>query len=691
MHRRGDAHVLGETGSGDVHVAASQLGMALNGDRVAVEPAQEMRRGDRRDRPDPAPKADSESKEWRVVKIVERAKQPIVGVLHKHEGRWSVIPDDPRLPRDVFVKPEGPVPFTAGDKVVAELDYGASKPDFWRGRVLEILGPEHAPGVDMLGIIRRYNLPETFPAPVIEEAERIEEAISADEIAQREDLRGMFIVTIDPDDAKDFDDAIHVEKTRDGWRLGVHIADVSHYVRPGTELDREALDRGNSVYLADRVIPMLPEALSNGICSLKPKVERLVSSVFMDFDKSGNPGRARFAKSVIRSAARLTYRQALAILENRTPPPTPNYERGGSVHLDAKPTLLEVTPELKERVQTAWELAAILRKKRFAAGSLDLDFPEVKIWLDGQGHAVRLERMENDISHQLVEEFMLAANEAVAKEIKYQKRPCIYRVHDNPDPDKLAEFRQTAIAHGYKCGDLTKRPEVQKLLAGIKGNPEEHVIKTGFLRSLKRAVYDLQPLGHYGLAKVNYTHFTSPIRRYADLVVHRILFSSAKKHVNPAAKALPFVAQHISTTERVAADAERDSTKLKKLEFFLNQLQSKQPEVFRAIIVEARHFGLIVDLPDCQQGGVVHVSNLNDDYYQFDNVRQRFVGQRHRKVYKMGDAIEVMVSRVDLEKQDVDFCLAGEPEIAPARPAKPAKSSPPLTRNEPRKKSRRRR
>jgi ribonuclease R len=436
---------------------------------------------------------------------------------------------------------------------------------------------------------------------------------------------------------------------------------------------------------------MLPEALSNGICSLKPKVERLVSSVFMDFDKSGNPGRARFAKSVIRSAARLTYRQALAILENRTPPPTPNYERGGSVHLDAKPTLLEVTPELKERVQTAWELAAILRKKRFAAGSLDLDFPEVKIWLDGQGHAVRLERMENDISHQLVEEFMLAANEAVAKEIKYQKRPCIYRVHDNPDPDKLAEFRQTAIAHGYKCGDLTKRPEVQKLLAGIKGNPEEHVIKTGFLRSLKRAVYDLQPLGHYGLAKVNYTHFTSPIRRYADLVVHRILFSSAKKHVNPAAKALPFVAQHISTTERVAADAERDSTKLKKLEFFLNQLQSKQPEVFRAIIVEARHFGLIVDLPDCQQGGVVHVSNLNDDYYQFDNVRQRFVGQRHRKVYKMGDAIEVMVSRVDLEKQDVDFCLAGEPEIAPARPAKPAKSSPPLTRNEPRKKSRRRR
>jgi len=655
MHRRGDAHVLGENGIGDVHVAAHQLGMALNGDRVLVEPVSDVRRGARRG---DARSGDVSTPEWRVAKVVERAKLPVVGVLQKKQNRWFVIPDDPRLPREVFVKPEGPEPFRGGDKVVAQLDFGSSKPDFWRGKVVEVLGPENAPGVDMLGIIRRYNLPEHFPANVMTEAERIEEAIPEEEIAKREDLRGQFIITIDPDDAKDFDDAIHVEKTAQGWRLGVHIADVSHYVRPGTALDREALHRGNSVYLADRVVPMLPETLSNGICSLKPQVERLVFSVFMDFDKTGHPGKARFGKSVIRSAARLTYRQAFAILENRTPPPTPNYERGGHVHLDAKPTPLKVTPELKERVQTAWQLASLLRMKRFAAGSLDLDFPEVKIWLDEHGRAVRLERMENDISHQLIEEFMLAANEAVAKEIKYQKRPSIYRVHDNPDPDKLAEFREFAISHGFRCGDLTKRPEVQKLLASIRGKPEEHVVKTGFLRSLKRAVYEIDPRGHYGLAKVNYTHFTSPIRRYADLVVHRVLFGVNKKHSNPAPKPLPFVSEHISATERVAADAERDSTKLKKLEFFLNQLKSKKPGVFRAIIVEVRHFGLIVDLPDCQQGGMVHVSDLTDDYYQFDNVRQRFVGRRQHKVFKMGDPIEVMVSRVDLGKQDVDFCLA---------------------------------
>ena len=315
-------------------------------------------------------------------------------------------------------------------------------------------------------------------------------------------MRNQFIVTIDPDDARDFDDAIHVEKLANGgWQLGVHIADVAAYVEPGSALDREARRRGNSVYLPDRVIPMLPERLSNGVCSLKPEVDRLTHSVFIQFDKRGVAKSARFARSVIRSAHRLTYKEAYAIL---TSPPR---------------------DRLGERLHLAWELAALLRRRRFEHGALDLDFPEVKVLIDTHGKPVRLERVENDESHQLIEEFMLAANEAVARELKKRTIPTIYRVHENPDPEKLAEYRELALSFGYKVGDLTHRAELQRLLAEIRGKPEEQALKVGLLKSLKRARYDPQPLGHYGLAKTNYLHFTSPIRRYADLVVHRALGS----------------------------------------------------------------------------------------------------------------------------------------------------------------------
>src|SRR5437660_6501886 len=390
----------------------------------------------------------------------------------------------------------------------------------------------------MLSIVRKYDLPTAFPKRVIDEANRIPQSVEQRMVDGREDLREKFIVTIDPDDARDFDDAIDVEKIdSEGWRLGVHIADVSAYVTPDSALDREARRRGNSVYLPDRVIPMLPERLSNGVCSLNPAVDRLTHSVFVEFDKSGLAKNARFAKTVIRSAKRLTYKEAYAILQ-------------------AKPD-----GELSRRLHTAWGLASLLRRKRFEQGSLDLDFPEVKVHVDADGKPIRLERVENDQSHQLIEEFMLAANEAVARELRHRSIATIYRVHEDPDPEKLGEYREFILSFGYKVGDLSHRKEVQRFLASIKGKPEEQALKIGLLKSLKRARYAAQPLGHYGLAKANYLHFTSPIRRYADLVVHRALSNqrAARRPCHPDMSEIASIAEHLSITERTAADARIDA------------------------------------------------------------------------------------------------------------------------------------
>ena len=476
-------------------------------------------------------------------------------------------------------------------------------------------------------------------------AEQIPEEVDERAAAEREDLRNDFILTIDPDDARDFDDAIRVEELPGGWRLGVHIADVSHYVPPGGALDREAFARGNSVYLADRVSPMLPERLSNGVCSLKPKVDRLTYSVFIDFAGGGRVRSVRFARTVIRSAARLTYREAFGLLQGPA----------------------KASPLARE-LHRAWKLASLLRQNRFKNGSLDLDMPEVKVHLDKDGKPVRLERIENDISHQLIEEFMLAANEVVARELKNRQVPAIYRVHEDPDADRLLEYRDFVRSYDYHVGDLTQRGEMQKLLRAVRDKPEEEAIKLGLLKSLKRAAYETSPLGHYGLAKINYTHFTSPIRRYADLVVHRALamLTGEEKRSRVAAADLERVAAHISSTERVAADAERESVKLKKLEYFQNLLHEKQsaaddePTTFAAVIVDVRNYGLLVELPDFVLSGLVHVSELDDDFYQFDAVRQRFVGKRRRKVYAIGDHLTVEGADVDTFKRQVDFRIARE-------------------------------
>ena len=640
IHQAGYGFLVPEkAGEPDVFIAAENTGTAMTGDRVVARISRDVppRRAKVR-----AGQAFKPRSEGRVIRILERARDTIVGTLQHSRNFYYVVPDDPRLVHDVYVQvppreklPKAP---TRGDKVVVRLEAWESRHVNPEGEIIEVLGAATAPGIDMLSIVRKYDLPTAFPKSVIDEANRIPQSVEQRMVDGREDLRDQFIVTIDPDDARDFDDAIDVEKIdNEGWRLGVHIADVSAYVTPDSALDREARRRGNSVYLPDRVIPMLPERLSNGVCSLNPNVDRLTHSVFVEFDKSGRAKNARFAKSVIRSGRRLTYKEAYAILQTK-----PN-------------------GELSRRLHTAWELASLLRRKRFDHGSLDLDFPEVKVYVDPAGKPIRLERVENDESHQLIEEFMLAANEAVARELRQRSIATIYRVHEDPDPEKLAEYREFVLSFNHKVGDLSHRKEVQRFLASIRGKPEEQALKIGLLKSLKRARYAAQSLGHYGLAKANYLHFTSPIRRYADLVVHRTLAErNSPRRSKIDVGQIESLANHISDTERNAAEAEIESVRLKKLQFFQEQLEQRNPQVFRAAIMDVRNYGLVVELPDALVTGVVHVSTLGDDFYIFDAAQRRLIGRRTRRRFSVGDEIRVFVARVDTFKRQIDFAIADQ-------------------------------
>jgi ribonuclease R len=655
VHQAGYAFLTSEkAGEPDIFIAAENTGTAMNGDRVVARITRDLDYA--------RAKKVSGRAEGRIIRILERAHDTIVGTLQQSRNFFYVVPDDPRLVHNIYVSSpvarvsdlrttptEGrTLPIertrrsetaaTRGDKVVVRLESWESRHVNPEGEIVEVLGPSTAPGVDMLSIIRKYHLPTEFPQRVLDEAAKIPEKVVPRMMQGREDLRGDFIVTIDPDDARDFDDAIHVEETEDGsWHLGVHIADVSAYVTPASALDREAFKRGNSVYLPDRVIPMLPERLSNGVCSLNPNVDRLTHSVFIQFSKDGRVKSSRFAKTVIRSAKRLTYREAYALLQS---PPN---------------------DQLSERLHTAWRLASLLRRNRFKAGSLDLDFPEVKVRVDENGKPIRLERIENDESHQLIEEFMLAANEAVALELKNRSIPTIYRVHENPDPEKLGEFREFVLSFGYQVGDLSHRKELQKLIATFRGKPEEQAMKIALLKSLKRARYLPQPLGHYGLAKNNYTHFTSPIRRYADLIVHRTLAERDQpRRPRGDMGQLAGISDHISTTERTAAEAEIDAAKMKKLEFFQLQLDARDPQVFRATVIDVRNYGLLIELPDVLMTGLVHVSSLTDDFYSFQAPERRLLGRQSRRRFSIGDELRVHVVRVDLFKRQVDFALADE-------------------------------
>jgi ribonuclease R len=575
----------------------------------------------------------------RVVRILASARSQIVGTLQRGKQFLYVIPDDPRIPRDIIVPAPRDVgrPARVGDKVVVELREWKSRHVNPEGEIIEVLGPPDAEGVDMLSILRQYHLPLHFPRRVLQEAHSFGAEIKASDRHGRVDCRAHQVITIDPDDAKDFDDAICVEAAEGGfWRVWVHIADVSHYVTPGSALDEEASKRGNSTYLVDRVIPMLPEALSNELCSLKPHVERLTKCVEFLLSREGKVVRTQFYPAVIRSQCRYNYREALGVLQR---PPLDSLER---------------------MLHDANSVAQALRRARFRAGSLDLDFPETKILLDDRGQVLRIEKVENDISHQLIEEFMLLANEAVAARLLALNRPALHRIHEPPDAKRLEEYREEVLSHRIQCGNLANRREVQKLLQKLNTLPIGQALKVGFLKSLMRARYSTEPLGHYGLAKKKYTHFTSPIRRYADLVVHRALFQPAGSRL--AAAPLPVVADRISETERSSDDAERDSRDVKLFAFLLGQLKSGQLQRYSALITDVRNFGFFVDVTSLGMSGLVPLSGLTDDFYQFDPARVQLIGRRTRRVFKLGDRIEVQVAKVDRFKRQVDFALA-----APAR------------------------
>lgn len=642
FHPNGSAHVLNpERGGADVFISPENTATAMHGDKVVARIMTEK-----------TGRREPTRREGRIIRVLERKNARLVGTLQTSQNFFYVVADDPRFIHNLYVPTPAPsLQARPGDKVVARLDAWESRHINPEGTVVEVLGRAGDPGVDMLAIIRKFHLPEDFPGEVLAEASRLASRDPAEEAQQdtrRLDCRKNFVFTIDPDDARDFDDAIQVEEIAGGWRVGIHIADVAHYVQPESALDHEAAKRGNSVYLPDRVIPMLPEVLSNGLCSLRPQEDRLAFSVFAEITQDGAVRRTEFARTIIRSSHRLTYREALALLEKQP------------------------ADEISTHVHRAWAVSSRLRRCRFEKGSLDLDFPETKVILDEEGHPLRIEKVENDISHQLIEELMLLANETVAREMRLRRQPTIYRIHEDPDPEKLLEFRELAHSLGVRCGDLTGRPELQKLLRRVRGESFEYAVKVGLLKSLKRAQYSEEPLGHYGLAKADYLHFTSPIRRYADLVAHRAL----ARHLGlvrqgPDSRALPELALHISGTERNAAEAEREAVKRKKLEFFQRQLTSREGAVFLARVLEVRNFGMFVELPAVMVSGLIHVSSMDDDFYVFDPARGCFVGRRNRRTFEVGQEIEVLVSRVDLFKQQIDFRLA-PPDETPGSNKKPS-------------------
>jgi ribonuclease R len=643
-----------------IFVPGREAGTALDGDKVEVQLVKDEPPAWHRNSTRAKGNREVEGRaelHARVIHVVARTRTRIVGRFYSKGSRATVVPEDGRLPtsfRLTSFLPEA----NQGDIVVAEFSGWDSPHNMPTAAMIEILGRETDPGVDILAVIHRYGLPLEFPDSVLREAEAIPETISEEEIARREDWREREVFTIDPEDARDFDDAICVTERPEGtWELAVHIADVSHYVRAGSALDREARKRGNSVYLADRVLPMLPEKLSNGVCSLKPGVERLTHAAILEFDAMGKFTAARFVSAVIRSHRRYSYEEAYRFMkldEAAVAALTEEKERSLTLHL-----------------KRAWRLAAMLREKRFANGALDLEFAEVKVVLNEEGRAVGVKRSEYDESHQLIEEFMLAANEAVAYETKNAPAPSLYRVHEDPDLGKLQEFAEQARAFGHSVGDVSHRPELQKLLKNVRGKLEEHSLKIALLKSLRRAEYSPESIGHYGLSKVNYTHFTSPIRRYADLIVHRALRRILSRRQAPTAPEaadwtpsvpeMAAIAEHISKTERVAAEAEVDTQRLKMIEYLEHLCDSDEETVFEATVFDVMPVGALAELDQLMVKGMIRKDDLppREEYF-FDRGRNEFRSRAGSAPLAVGTRLKVRLYRVNKSRGFIDFVPLSE-------------------------------
>lgn len=667
-----------------IRIAAEDTWVAMHKDRVLIRlnPKNRRRfRGRHRD-------ANPDEETGRVIRVLERARENITGTLKRGRMFYYVIPDDPRIIQDILVPDPEQCKVTPkpklDDKVVVRMEPWEQRHMNPEGEIIEVLGQTHTPGAEHLALLRQYGLDPEFPDALMTEVSQIPAKVPAEAREGRLDLRDVFTFTIDPDDAKDFDDALSIENLENGeTRIGIHIADVSAYVKPGTELDKEAQNRGNSTYLVGQVIPMLPHALSNGICSLVEDEDRLTKSVFVTFSPKGQVKETSFANTVIRSNKRLSYQQAFAMLGEddikviRALPTPPAYQTGSAGRPLAELTDDEILA-LQQGIRTLWRFASKMRAKRMSAGSLDLDMIETKIYLDEQGYADRIVVMENDESHQLIEEYMLFANEAVAKAMRKAQIPIIHRVHDEPDPDKLDELREFLNAIGIPCGDLSKRSEVVDLLAFLKDHSQGYTLRIEFLRSMRQACYRASPDGHYGLNKKDYTHFTSPIRRYSDLIVHRIFDHFLQRHGMETAPLEPIepyklsrlssLAQHISLTEQNSNEAERESRKVKLLEFFERELERPNKSVFEAVITDIKNHGMFIELTESGIFGLIHISTLRDDLYQVTSDGRTLVGRRTRKSYNIGQTVGVSVERVDRFKRQVDFSINSGYQ-APRKPA----------------------
>ncbi len=643
VHRDGYGFVTPEAGGEDVFVPSKYLKGAMHGDLVETTFGRSRMGGNKLD--------------GRVVAVVERATSRIVG-RYEETGRGAiVIPEDQRLNLVVAIPVKGRGQAEDGHQVVAEL---TSYPIGGRpaeGRVVEVLGWPDDPEVEVQSVIRRFDLPHIFGKDVLAEAEGIAETVSTDDLKGRVDLRNMPTVTIDGETARDFDDAVSLRREGDNFRLWVSIADVSHYVRKDSPLDREAYLRGTSVYFPDRCIPMLPERLSNGICSLNPQLDRLTMTAEMLFDRSGSMLDSSFYPSVIKSTARLTYTIVKQIIVDDDRDIADKYRPLTGMLMDMK------------------ELALCLQRMRKKRGSIDFDLPEPEIIIGLTGQTEGIIRAERNLAHQLIEEFMLGANEAVARFITSREIPFLYRVHENPDPAKLNTFQEFVFGFGYEFSmvdDKVNPSELQRLLAQADGSPEERMVNYALLRCMKQARYAAENVGHFGLASDCYCHFTSPIRRYPDIVVHRILKAvlalaersgdrKAEKQLAIATERLGEVAEHTSKRERVAMEAERDVVEMKKMQY----MQQHLGEEFNGYIAGVTGFGFFVELDELFVEGLVHVSTLADDLYNFVEKQHSLIGQHTRRVFRIGDQARVKVAAVSPATRRIEFVLVGHTSSTP--------------------------
>lgn len=630
-HSRGFGFVAIEGKEEDVFIPADKTGGALHGDKVQIVIDSERRGG----RP-----------EGTVVRILEHANETLVGTYQKGKGYGFVVPDNQKISKDIFIPQGCAQGAVSGHKVMVKIkDFGEKKGKKPEGVITEILGHIHDPGVDILSIVRAYDLPEEFPGAVKTQLKQIPDEVTKDSWAGRKDLRDLPTVTIDGEEAKDLDDAISIERAGEGYLLGVHIADVSHYVQEHTPLDEEALKRGTSVYLVDRVIPMLPHKLSNGICSLNEGEDRLALSCLMEIDSQGNVTGHEIAETVIRSDRRMTYTAVNAIVTDHDPQVTAEYAEFAEMFLLMK------------------ELADILRKKRHARGSIDFDFPESKILLDEKGKPTEIKAYERNAATRIIEDFMLLANETVAEDYFWQEVPFLYRTHDKPDEDRMKRLGTFINNFGYVLrmpGGQVYPKEIQKLLDKVEGTPEELLISRLTLRSMKQAKYTIENTGHFGLAARYYTHFTSPIRRYPDLQIHRIIKEALHggltgKRISHYEKILPKVAVQTSALERRADEAERETDKLKKVQY-MEQFIGQE---FEGVISGVTSWGFYVELPNTVEG-LVHISELRDDYYVFLEERYELCGEMTGKTYKLGQTIRVQVTDCDRFSKTIDFIPAKE-------------------------------